>query len=402
MYANTSNSSSRTITLHASNNSILRDCQCTTIHRLLYCGKRHCLTVNGLHSHHTITNFSTLGLTSTPNQDLRYEHKLDPSLPTNTIKDTITSISKSTTPYTIDLQCETIPVFYTDGIITHNTTIARIFAKAMNCENFKANNDICNECPACIDTARKNSQLYYEFDASVVGTVEGIKNITAMLQFIPNGRRVVVFDESHASTKQALNALLKLVEEGVKNTIFLFASTEDIIETIRSRSLCIDIGLINKDLIKQRVTTVMNDRGIQMSPENLELLAVKSKGHMRDALSTLQLYELCGEKALDTSYFQVKDYIVKCFQKNPSALEVLPEIMKHSTSDIRNSVLVFIRNILTPQPDSIEAKMSKAGIGTNLFSFFFNPVAQQALKDEIGIEILLKSLYERTKVQSKG
>ena len=316
----------------------------------------------------------------------------------NIVPDLIQSIEIEEVDYTIDLQCRETPIFYTDGIITHNTTIARIFAKAMNCEEFKKTGDICNECAPCNEAALRNSQLFYEFDASVVGTVEGIKNITAMLEMPPSGRRVVVLDECHAITKQALNALLKILEEGIKDTIFLFASTEDIIETIKSRSLCIDIGLIHKDLIKERVSYVMNDRGIVMSPEHLELLAIKSRGHMRDALSILQLYELCGEKALETPYFHIKNYIIKCLSKQSDALEQLPNIMKYSTVDIRNAIHLFIKNVLTPQPGSVEEKMHKSGASSNLFSFFFSPVAQQAMKDEIGIEILLKSLYERTKL----
>lgn len=102
------------------------------------------------------------------------------------------------------------------------TTTARIFGRALNCEHFKENDDVCNECPKCKDAMTKTSQLYMELDATSVGNVEAIRNISERLSIVPNGRRLVVVDEIHAASSAALNALLKLIEDGVPNTMFMF------------------------------------------------------------------------------------------------------------------------------------------------------------------------------------
>lgn len=75
------------------------------------------------------------------------------------------------------------------------TTTARIFGRALNCEHFKETDDVCNECPKCKDAMTRTSQLYMELDATSVGNVEAIRNISERLSIVPNGRRLVVVDE---------------------------------------------------------------------------------------------------------------------------------------------------------------------------------------------------------------
>ena len=108
------------------------------------------------------------------------------------------------------------------------TTMARIFARAMNCEHFHETGDVCNTCSACQEAMAQNSQIYMEFDATTAGNVDSIRALHDKLSYLPqkNFRRVVVFDEVHACSSSALNALLKLVEEGIPSTIFVFCSTE--------------------------------------------------------------------------------------------------------------------------------------------------------------------------------
>lgn len=322
----------------------------------------------------------------------------------NTLPDFVESLSVETVHYTVDLQCENEPIFYTSGIITHNTTTARIFGRALNCEHFKENDDVCNECPKCKDAMTRTSQLYMELDATSVGNVESIRNISERLSIVPNGRRLVVVDEIHAASSAALNALLKLIEDGVPNTMFLFATTEDILPTIQSRSLCIDIGTIPLNVLSARIREIAQSRGTEISEQNLAVLAMKSQGHMRDALQLLQLYELAGERGLDSSYFKFKSFIINAFSKNPKQdpKEILMDILKYPTADIKMSIGTFIRSIFTAEPNTVEYKLAVAGLGKTLFGYFFTPTAQQALRSEVGTEILLRAFLEKATAKPRN
>lgn len=289
-------------------------------------------------------------------------------------------------------------LFYSMGVVNHNTTTARIFGKALNCEHFKEYDDVCNECPRCLDASTKTSQLYMELDATSVGNVDAIRNLSDRLSIAPNGRRLVVIDEIHAASTQALNALLKILEDGVPNTIFLFATTENILPTIQSRSLCIDIGTVPLDILSKRVREIADSRGIKISDQSLSILAMKSQGHMRDALQLLQLYDLSGDKGLESSYFKFRNFVINVLSKNPKedpAL-ILSDILRYPTSDIKMSIGTFIRNIFTSIPGTVENKLYQVGAGKSLFGFFFSPTAQQALKSEIGTEILLRTFLEKS------
>lgn len=283
------------------------------------------------------------------------------------------------------------------------TTTARLFGRALNCERFKETGDVCNECAHCKDAMTKTSQLYKEFDATSVGNIESIRLLGEQLAIAPNGRRLVVIDEVHACSNQALNALLKIVEDGVPNTIFCFCSTEDILPTIKSRSLCLDVGTIPANIMIDRIREIAISRNTQISDENLSILAMKSQGHMRDALQLLQLYELAGERGLDSSYLKLKKFIINSFSKNPTQdpTLLLEDILRYPTVDIKLSIGTFIRNIFTAKPDTVEFKMLQSGLGKQLFSYFFSPTAQQALRSEVGVEILLRAFLDRAQSKSR-
>lgn len=284
------------------------------------------------------------------------------------------------------------------------STSARILGRALNCTRFKELDDVCNECDHCKDAMTKTSQLYMELDATSVGNVEAIRNLSERLSIAPNGRRLVVFDECHAASNAALNALLKLVEDGVPNTIFMFCSTEDILPTIKSRSLCIDIGTIPLNVLSDRIREIAESRGTKISDQDLSVLAMKSQGHMRDALQLLQLYELVGEKGLASSYFLFKSFVLNSFSKAPKQdpKQILLEVLRYPTADIKMSIGMFIRSIFTAEPNTVEYKLATAGIGKTLFGYFFTPTAQQALRSEVGTEILLRAFLEKATAKPKS
>lgn len=276
------------------------------------------------------------------------------------------------------------------------TTISKLFGRAVNCSNFSKLHDVCNECDHCKEASTLNSQLYMELDSSIVGNVDAIRSLQEKLSYIPNGRRVVVFDETHAVSKAGQNALLKMVEEGVPNTFFVFASTEDILPTIKSRSICLEITTIPHNLIVSRLQTICDSNSIPYTPEALDSIASKSNGHMRDALSILQLYTLVGDVALKTSYQLIIRFFKAALSKRLDiANSTLQDILQFPSLDIRNSLYLFIRNAFSSQPNTPLYPFLQSGWINKIYSYVFSPVSQSALKDEVGIELMFKSFLDK-------
>ena len=276
------------------------------------------------------------------------------------------------------------------------STLCRIFARAMSCEHFKETGDVCNECVGCKEVSRKNSQLYYEFDSSVVGSIDAVRSMSSLFEMAPAGRRVIVFDECHMVSSAALNALLKVLEEGVPNTIFIFASTEDILPTIKSRSVCIDVEPVSNQEIKQRTKFVADSRGLAITDSELDLLAIKAQGHMRDALSILQYYEMCGPDALKTSFSDIRLMILNALSHHrDKAEENLKSVLTYNIVDIKKSLYVFLKSLFTAQQGTPEYQLLKKNIAMSLFNYFFSPNATMALKEELGVEILFRAFLEK-------
>jgi DNA polymerase III subunit gamma/tau len=281
------------------------------------------------------------------------------------------------------------------------TTLARIFGRAIACETFKKTQEVCSRdklCPHCQEASLKNSLSYMEFDSSRTGSVEAIKGLDSIFSMIPQTPRSLVFDESHAASKQALTSLLKTIEEGIKNTFFVFCSTESILDTIESRSLVIDIIPVQQDLVKERVKQVAIQAKIEVTDEQLNLIAVKAHGHLRDALSILECFALAGDDALKSPIIYLKRFIVAIL-KHQDSDSLLQSIMCFPTVDIRNAINVMLKDIFTTE-GQFEKQLRQMGMGLKLFNFFYAPISQAALREEAGTYLLLKSLAERFKVKT--
>lgn len=279
------------------------------------------------------------------------------------------------------------------------STMARIMGKALSCERFKHDGDICNECAGCKEASAKNSQTYFEFDATVAGNVDSIRNLHDKLSYAPpaGSRRLVVWDEIHAASNAALNALLKMVEEGMPNTIFMFCSTEDILPTLKSRSICLDITTVPKQLMAQRLQYVASKENIKLTDSVTDVICAKSLGHMRDALSLLQLYSLAGEDALKTPYHSFVKFIFACLKKKKEeANSLLQAILEYPVTDIQTAINSFLSTTYRSQSGEELNILVQKGMISKLFQFFYNPVAQQALRTEAGTLILLQSFIDKT------
>ena len=295
-----------------------------------------------------------------------------------------------------DVSVPTTHEFISCSVVNHNTTLSRIFAKAMNCEHFKEKDDVCNDCPKCEEVSSKNSRLYYEFDSAAVGNVDTIRNFPTLFGYNPNGRRVVVLDECHAVSNAAATALLKIIEDGLPNTIFVFCSTEDILPTLKSRSIVLDINPIPIDLIKDRVRFVANSEGISITEEDLDVLAIKSNGHMRDALSILQLYSVAGQSAISTSLKALQRLIIDATSKKPYKDTLIQEVLKYPVLDIKRSFQLILKDSYNlNKKDSFYVFLRQRRINQELFMLLNADYVKNAMLDEVGMEIFLNYLYEK-------
>ena len=173
---------------------------------------------------------------------------------------------------------------------TGKTTIAKIFARAVNCEH-PVNGNPCNECPTCKGILDGSILDVTEMDAASNNGVDDIRPILQEVNFAPTRTtyKVYIIDEVHMLSKGAFNALLKTIEEPPKHVIFLFATTESdkIPATIISRCQRYDFKRIPIDLIAGRLREVCGKSGIRASEDALRLIASRSDGALRDALSLL-------------------------------------------------------------------------------------------------------------------
>ena len=173
---------------------------------------------------------------------------------------------------------------------TGKTTIAKIFARAVNCEH-PVNGNPCNECAVCKGILDGSILDVTEMDAASNNGVDDIRPILQEVNFAPTRTtyKVYIIDEVHMLSKGAFNALLKTIEEPPKHVIFLFATTESdkIPATIISRCQRYDFKRIPIELITGRLREVCGKSGIKASDDALRLIASRSDGALRDALSLL-------------------------------------------------------------------------------------------------------------------
>ena len=192
---------------------------------------------------------------------------------------------------------------------TGKTSIAKLFAKAVNCEH-PVNGNPCNACPSCQAINNQSSLDVLEIDAASNNGVENIRDIREQVQYSPvEGRyKVYIIDEVHMLSSGAFNALLKTLEEPPSYVIFILATTEahKIPITILSRCQRYDFRRITVDTISERLSELMEKEGTEVEEKAIRYIAKAADGSMRDALSLLDqciaFYlgeKLTYEKALD-------------------------------------------------------------------------------------------------------
>jgi len=189
------------------------------------------------------------------------------------------------------------------GIISHaylfsgprgsgKTTIARLLAKSLNCQNRKNNEfEPCNRCESCLEITENRSLDLIEIDAASHRGIDEIRELKEGIKFAPTKSKYKVFiiDESHQLTKEAANALLKTLEEPPSHAIFILATTEihKMLPTIISRSQRFDFRKLTIPEIIKRLEVIANKEKVKIEKPALELIAINSEGSIRDAESLL-------------------------------------------------------------------------------------------------------------------
>ena len=169
------------------------------------------------------------------------------------------------------------------------TTCARIFAKAINCQNPTSEGEACNECESCLSFNEQRSLNIFELDAASNNSVEHIKTLMEQTR-IPRqvGKyKVFIIDEVHMLSTAAFNAFLKTLEEPPAHVIFILATTEKhkILPTILSRCQIYDFERMTVQNTIDHLKHVAEKEGITYEEEALAVIAEKADGGMRDALS---------------------------------------------------------------------------------------------------------------------
>ena len=193
---------------------------------------------------------------------------------------------------------------------TGKTSIAKLFAKAVNCEH-PVNGSPCNECAACRAIADGSSMNVIEIDAASNNGVDNIRQIREEVQYSPSeGKyKVYIIDEVHMLTQGAFNALLKTLEEPPSYVIFILATTEShkIPITISSRCQKYEFRRISVETISDRLMELLGREQIAAEKKAIDYVAKAADGSMRDALSILDQCiafnigkELTYENVLDT------------------------------------------------------------------------------------------------------
>jgi len=172
------------------------------------------------------------------------------------------------------------------------TTLARIVAKALRCENRDTSDfEPCCKCQSCQEFARDSQMDVIEIDAASNTSVDDVREIIENCRYKPTTGRYKIFiiDEVHMLSKSAFNALLKTLEEPPEHVKFIFATTETykVPETILSRVLRFDLKNLEPDLITQHLSSICNEEEISADVEALALIAKAANGSVRDSLSIL-------------------------------------------------------------------------------------------------------------------
>ena len=313
------------------------------------------------------------------------------------------------------------------------TTIARIFAKAINCEN-PNDGEPCCECRSCKALAAESSLDVIEIDAASRNSVEHMRSLSEEAYHMPvaSKYKIYIIDEVHMLSKAAWNALLKTVEEPPAHVKFIFATTEAhlVLPTIVSRCQRFDLRPIAGNLILGRLKMIAESENVRIAPEALSAIARAAEGGMRDAQSSLEQMlaffggkdqEIAAEQVLElfglTNAVELDTLIAAMLQNQPGAVVTIVNQLAgrgRNLETLFDDILEMLRGVelmhILNNPGAVlefdDEKLARCGKLAQLanaqilrcFMENLSPVGRilhEALNKAIYLEsILLKAMHE--------
>jgi len=289
------------------------------------------------------------------------------------------------------------------------TTMARVLAKALNCEHGPTENP-CNACQSCLEITQGTSMDIVEIDGASNRGIDEIRELRERLRYLPTrGRyKVYILDEVHMLTKEAFNALLKTLEEPPSHVVFVFATTEieRIPYTIVSRCQRFEFKRVSLTGLSEQLAHIAQSEGIRISRACLMRIAKAAEGSMRDAQSLLdQVVAYCGMEVRDEDVDQILGHVgvealAQClralFQQDAAAALHLASLLQsegHETAGIARALLEGLRHLIVlktvPHPDDL-IPLSEADLAT------LRTVAELASLEEIYGQFHVLSAAEQT------
>lgn len=217
---------------------------------------------------------------------------------------------------------------------TGKTSIAKIFARTVNCENL-INTNPCNQCASCLNSLSKECVDIIEIDAASNNGVDEIRELKSKINIVPSflKYKIYIIDEVHMLSIGAFNALLKTLEEPPSHVIFILATTEiqKVPTTILSRCQVLEFKKISPIDMKNRILEICSNEKIEISNEAIDEIISSSEGCMRDALSLLEkINSYCNDK------IELEDVRTVC--DKPSKKQIIKLIDLIFSKDINASI----------------------------------------------------------------
>src|ERR1700710_1280398 len=250
------------------------------------------------------------------------------------------------------------------------TTCARILAKTINCENVSAEGEACNRCHSCVSFNEGSSLNIHELDAASNNSVDDIRSLVEQVRFAPQSgkHKVYIIDEVHMLSTSAFNAFLKTLEEPPPYAIFILATTEKhkILPTILSRCQIFDFKRITPHDTVEHLEEITKKEDIKAEKAALQVIAQKSEGCMRDALSILDKIvsftngEVTYQNTLenlnildDDYYFKLLDDLLQ--QDLATAMLLYDEINRKGFEGdlVIDGFAEFLRNLLVSKDERV-------------------------------------------------